>query len=375
MKIGINAQLLSHRKSYRNAGVSQYIRHLAGNVGRCAHPHDVHLFVPKSCEDAFAGCILHRGSAWAERAAARIAWEQTMLPLLVRRYSIDVLHSPVHVLPAACPCRSVVTIHDLSAFRFPQAFPPIQRRYLQLFTKRSARKADAVVAISESTRRDVIEMLGVSPDRVSVVLNGVDPSYRPAAEADRQRAADLYGIGPNDVLYLGTLEPRKNIPALITAFSRATKHLPADVRLIVAGARGWMYDSIFKLAEDLGLVERVRFVGYIPAEDHAALYSAAAVFVYPSLYEGFGLPPLEAMACGTPVIASNASSLPEVVGDAGLLVDPRDTDALGDAMIRLLGDSGLRAELRERGLERAAQFSWESSARRTLDVYEQVNRM
>ncbi|HUV05756.1 MAG TPA: glycosyltransferase family 1 protein, partial [Armatimonadota bacterium] len=240
--------------------------------------------------------------------------------------------------------------------------------------RRAVKKADAIIAISESTKRDIVELLGAPEHKIYTTLLGVDPPYRPVSDERKERVAREHGLGHSTILYLGTLEPRKNIPALLAAFSQARKSSPAkDCTLVLAGGKGWFFNQTFKLVEDLGLKESVRFTGYVPAEDLPALYSAATVFVYPSLHEGFGLPPLEAMACGTPVITSNASSLPEVVGDAGIMVDPYNVEELAGAILRVLCDPDLRQEMSAKGLERAKKFSWEETARQTLKVYERVH--
>ena len=375
MNVGINAQLCSPSSSYRNAGISRYIRQLVTSLGGCRHAPEMHLFLPGINNDEFPPrCVLHRCSWTKENPVARIAWEQTSLPFLIRKSGLDVLHSPVHVLPAVCPCRSVVTILDLTFIRFPQTFPLFQRRYLDFFTRRAVKKADAIIAISESTKRDIVELLGAPEGKIYTTLLGVDPPYRPVSGERKERVAREHGLGHSTILYLGTLEPRKNIPALLAAFSQARKSSQVkDCTLVLAGGKGWFFNQTFKLVEDLGLKESVRFTGYVPAEDLPALYSAATVFVYPSLHEGFGLPPLEAMACGTPVITSNASSLPEVVGDAGIMVDPHNVEELAEAILRVLRDPDLRQEMSAKGLEQAKKFSWKETARQTLKVYERVH--
>lgn len=373
MRVGINAQLCSPASSYRNAGVSQYVRQLLTAIGDLESAPDMHLFLPRNNQDAFPACFrVHRPALDTDSRSMRIAWEQAALPIITRRLKLDVLHCPMHVLPAICPTKSVVTVLDLTFMRYPETFPSAQRRYLEFFTRRGVRKADAVIAISECTRGDVIESFGVPESKVATTLLGVDECFQPVSEEAVERIRRRYGLGDINLLYVGTLEPRKNIPTLLTAFDAARKAVPGDVNLILAGGKGWFYDQVFRQIEELGIEERVRLTGYVPREDLPALYCAATAFVYPSLYEGFGLPPLEAMACGTPVITSNTSSLPEVVGDAGIMVDPHDTESLAESIVKVLNNAEIRDSMREKGLARAGKFSWKETARRTLNVYQNV---
>jgi len=305
----------------------------------------------------------------------RLLWEQTVLPWSARggrRLRIDVLHSPHHTTPLApCGYRRVVTIHDLTFFLLPERYPTTRRLYFQLMTRLSARVADAVIVPSEAVKGDVTRILGLPRERVFVIPEAAGPAFHPqdavAIEAVRRR----YGLEGPFLLSVGSLEPGKNRERLLQAFARVRarglKH-----SLVVAGQRAWRYEGEAPLARRLGLADSVRFLGHVPQADLPALYSAADLFVFPSLYEGFGLPALEAMACGTPVVASNVSALPEVVGDAALQVSPLDVEALAGAMERLLRDDRLRSDLRERGLERAARFSWEKAARQTVEVYHRV---
>jgi glycosyltransferase involved in cell wall biosynthesis len=305
----------------------------------------------------------------------RLLWEQTVLPWSAkggRRLRIDVLHSPHHTTPLApCGYRRVVTIHDLTFFLLPERYPTTRRLYFQVMTRLSARVADAIIVPSEAVKGDVMRILGLPPERLFVIPEAAGPAFRPqdavAIEAVRRR----YGLEGPFLLSVGSLEPGKNRERLLQAFARlragGLKHT-----LVVAGQRAWRYEGEAPLARRLGLADSVRFLGHVPQADLPALYSAAEVFVFPSLYEGFGLPALEAMACGTPVVASNVSALPEVVGDAALQVSPLDVEALADAMERLLRDGRLRSDLRERGLARAARFSWEKAARQTVEVYRWV---
>jgi glycosyltransferase involved in cell wall biosynthesis len=260
----------------------------------------------------------------------------------------------------------VVTIHDLSFLRYPEGFRKQNRLYLSSFTQWSVQRARRVIAVSESTKRDVVHHYGISPDIVDVVHNGVDPCFQPLPASETTTFRARQGLPERFLLFVGTLEPRKNVIHLIESYAQLAADRPP---LMLVGGKGWFYDEIFARVETLGLDDNVRYVGFVPPEDLPKWYNAATLLVYPSLYEGFGLPPLEAMACGTPVVTSTASSLPEVVGEAGLLVDPTDTEALTDAMNRVLGDQELQHEMGSAGLIQAQGFSWQKSARRTADSY------
>jgi glycosyltransferase involved in cell wall biosynthesis len=289
----------------------------------------------------------------------RLSWE------IVRR-SPDLLFVPAHVLPLVRPRRTVVTIHDLGYLFFPHAHTLRRRLELHLSTAWNARKATRVIAVSQATKDDLVRRYRVPKERVQVVHHGVTSRFRPT---DDPAVPARYGLPPSYLLYLGTLQPRKNIERLLQAYARLPAGAPP---LVLAGAKGWYFERIARTIDELGLGQRLVLPGYVADEDVPAILSAATALVYPSLYEGFGLPALEAMACGTPVIAARTSSLPEVVGEAGLLVDPLDVGALGAAMERLLSDAVLGEQLRSRGLERARAFTWERCARETMAVLEEA---
>lgn len=280
------------------------------------------------------------------------------------------LFVPAHVVPLAGAPPSVVTIHDLGYLAFPQAHTARRRLELHLTTRWSLRAARRVIAISQATKDDLVRHYGADPARIAVVHHGLSAGFRPTEDPG---ALARHGLREPYFLYVGTLQPRKNLARLIEAYARAVRSGgdagPAAWPLLaIAGRRGWLTETIERRAAQLGIADRVRFLGYVPDADLPALLSGATAFLFPSLYEGFGMPVLEAMACGTPVLTSSTSALPEVAGDAALLVDPGDTDAIADAIARLAADPGLRAELRGRGLARAAQFTWERCARETRAV-------
>jgi glycosyltransferase involved in cell wall biosynthesis len=368
-RIGLNAHLLSSHDTYRSAGVSRYIAKLLAHLPYVDPTSEYVAFLRdgRLCSPPWRAVV----SPWATTSPpARIAWEQVCQPLAVRRQRLDLLHAPVNVGPIIVACPLVVTVHDLSFVRYPQMFTRAKRIYLQRFTRWTLARAQAVIADSASTQRDLIELLGAPEERVVVVHAGMDEELAPVTDKEALEAFRRRHDLPREmILFLGTLEPRKNIPTLIEAYGLLYRAGRIAHTLVIAGGKGWLYDEVYATVERLGLQDAVRFAGYVAAEELPLWYSAADLFCYPSFYEGFGLPPLEAMACGTPVITSGVSSLPEVAGEAALLVDPRSVDEIAQSMVRLMSDPGLRDELRGRGLRRVRQFDWEASAARTLDIY------
>lgn len=374
-RVGLNAHLLSLERNYRGAGINGYIyqllRHLPEAGGDESPVLQYRAYLHDAQFEAQRGLSVTRsrwdtGGPWQ-----RIAWEQTRLAAFSR--DLDLLHGLAFATPLSCACPTVVTVHDLSFLRFPNAFRRFNRSYLSFITRISTRRAARVIAVSESTRQDVIRFFGVPGERVVVVPNGVAEAFRPAdpaAVADFRRNK---GLPERFILFLGTLEPRKNIVRLLEAYALWLHERPTSAKdaptLVIAGAKGWFYETIFARVNELRLDERVIFPGFVPTEELPWWYRAAELFVYPSLFEGFGLPVLEAMACGTPTITSNASSLPEVAGDAALLIDPEDTEGLAGALARVLAEPEVAAKLRAAGLRQAARFSWARTAAQTVGVY------
>ncbi|MCA1816962.1 MAG: glycosyltransferase family 4 protein [Acidobacteria bacterium] len=289
----------------------------------------------------------------------------------LRRRPVDLLHVQ-YTAPPLAPCPVVATIHDLSFEHLPETFRRRSRAQLRLTVRRTARSAAHVVAPSEFTRRDLIETYGVARGRTSVVPLAASERFAPVREAkELQRVRELYGIEGDYILAVGSIQPRKNLARLFEAYSglRQTRGQDKLPKLVVVGKRAWLYGETLRAAGEYGVSDAVIFTGYAPERDLPALYSGALCFAYPSYFEGFGLPPLEAMRCGTAVVAGDRTSLPEVVGDAGLLVNPFDPEEIAAALARLIEDDSLRALLRERGLARATQFDWRETARLTLEVY------
>lgn len=301
-------------------------------------------------------------------------WTHLRLSVEMASRPPDVLFVPSHVLPLVHPRRSVVTVHDLGYHYYPQAHTLFQNVTLRWSTRYNARAAVRILADSEATRRDLVRFYHTPPERIVVVYPGRDETLAPVTDPAILGAvrAHYHLAGPY-LLYVGTLHPRKNLVRLVQAFASLQPPIP-NLQLVLAGQKGWLYDELFAQVRRLGLEDRVILTGYVPDADLPALISGALAFVFPSLHEGFGFPVLEAMACGAPVVCSDASSLPEVAGDAALLVDPLDTDALAEALARIVHDETLRRELVERGFAHVQRFSWQRCARHVLRVLEDVGR-
>jgi glycosyltransferase involved in cell wall biosynthesis len=364
----------------QTAGIGRFVRSLIKGVVDIDQRNQYLLVHARPNEDAVldfptASNVSRRQLPISERLLT-ILWHRANLPLPVDVFTgtVDLFHSPDFVLPPLRGTKSILTVHDLAFLLFPECAHEALREYLLRVVPRSARRASFIVADSENTANDVICLLGVSPERVAVVPGGVDPRFQPVTDPERLRMMRrLLGVETAPyVLFVGVIEPRKNLQGLIQAFELIKKRYRLPHKLVVVGRKGWLSDGIYEKYEQSQVRQDIVFPGFIPDEDLPTLYSAASALSMPSFYEGFGLPLLEAMACGTPVVASNAASLPEVVGDAAPQVDPNDIDALAEALAQVLTDDTLRAVNRARGLERAAQFSWQAAAQKLLEVYERV---
>ncbi len=362
----------------RSAGIAVYTESLVRALAAARPDAELRLFgvVPWGRHD-------REGAPWP----ANVRWQRSpfyplimrapllqlprLLPLEAAVHKADLFHATNYTAPRTRHTPVVLTVHDLALLRLPE-LGTRALRHLVGRARQTTAAARRVIAVSESTARDLRELLSVPADKIRVVYSGCAPQFRPLAPADCAAALRRYGISPPYVLHVGTLEPRKNLVRLLSAYRRAGATLADWPALVLVGEPGWGTDAVRKAIAHLGLGDRVRLTGAVAGADLPALYSAAEAFVYPSLYEGFGLPPLEAMACGVPVITSEVASLPEVVGDAALRIDPRDEAALADALTRVLTDAALRASLRARGPARAQHFTWERCARATLAVYEEA---
>ena len=373
MRIGMDARLVF----YRRAGTGTYIAELLQALLALDRPDDTYYLLEsrKAVEPVVSGKRVIRRGLWTP---PHNRFEQLTLPLELASLPLDVLHSPDFIPPfrRLRKCASVITIHDLAFMLYPEILTADSKAYYGQVGK-AVKHAGGIIAVSQATAKDIIERLDAPPDRVHVIYEAADTAFRPYNREDKDEQAKItaaynkFGLPADYILFVGTIEPRKNIPTLLRAYHllrerRGTKATPT---LVIAGQYGWLYQDVFKLAKELKLGDTTRFIGRVDKNILISLYNGAKFLVGPSLYEGFYLPALEAMACGTPVIASNVSSPPEVIGDAGILLDPKDVDAWATAMDRLLDDYDLRADLSKRGIARAACFSWDRAARATREVY------
>lgn len=376
--MGINAQKLFITQDYRNAGVSRYIKGITSHLPLVSGSEEYVLYTNQHVRSwpGVEGPRLHLRSTALPTTSpvVRILWEQTLLPVICAGHQIDLLHAPLNVQPVGCPVPVVLTIHDLTFIQYPDRFNPLKQRYLATLTRFSARRAARILADSKATKKDVEHAFGIDPEKVQVVYPGVDPDFRPYGPEDAQHRELLasfrakHGLPQHFILYLGTLEPRKNVDRLVAAYAEIVDAgLPHA--LVLAGGKGWHYEAIFAAVERYGLEKRVIFPGYVSRDEQPLWYTASDLFVYPSLYEGFGLPPLEALACGVPVITSNTSSLPEAVGSAGITVDPTDVPALVHAMMTVLTDQQRASQMRRAGVAHAASFTWQAAAESAVKTY------
>jgi glycosyltransferase involved in cell wall biosynthesis len=367
MRVAIDARKL------HDFGIGTYIRNLLRHLARIDHDTEYVLL----CGEADLGVAAQLGPnfrAVLEPSPNYSIREQIHVPWVLRRERPDLYHAPHYVLPAAINCNSVVTIHDCIHLMFPQYLPNrMAYAYARAQMWIAAHRSDCILTVSDASKRDILHLFNIPPEKIVVVYNAIDAhfSVTPAPDAVA-RVRERYQLDHRFVLYVGNIKPHKNLVRLIEAFSELRSGELEDVKLLIIG------DEISKLPALRHAVHRhklhkhVRFLGYVPDDQLAVLYRLAGVFVVPSLYEGFGLPPLEAMASGKPVVVSNVSSLPEVVGDAAVLVDPHDIDSIVDGLRCVLTNPARADDMRRKGLERSREFSWERSVARTLEVYKRI---
>jgi glycosyltransferase involved in cell wall biosynthesis len=366
MRLGIDARLVY----YRQAGTSRYCLQLMRALAGIDKEDQFVVF--QSRRDPRQLVAQSNFQRWPLWTPSHHRLEQYLLSLELRFVPLDVLHSPDFIPPFRRRCRSIITIHDLAFLLYPQFLTKGSARYYGQIDQ-AVRHTDHIIAVSESTRRDIVRLLGVPEQMITVIHEAPRRFFHELPDVDvKARLQKRFGLERDFLLFVGTIEPRKNVPTLLSAFQQVLDHYHAGVDLVLAGAPGWLTDEAYGLVGRLGLGERVHFLGRVSDEELVWLYNAARLLVLPSFYEGFGLPPLEAMACGVPVIVSNVSSLPEVVGDAGLLFDPTNVDELTVAIWRLLSDEPLRREMIEKGFRRVTCFSWERAATETLELYRRV---
>ena len=367
MLVGIDARLMYHQP----AGISRYTRYLLRAIARVDQADDFVVFQHRNHPDPILQADNFRRATLYAPVHTRL--EQFMLPAELGRFRLDLLHCTDFIPPLRASLPTVITVHDLAFLHWPHFLTQDSASYYGQID-RGVRSANHIIVPSESTKADLIAQLGVRENKVTVIYEAADEKFRPMSpEQARQELGAKYALSDPFVLFVGTIEPRKNVDGLLRAFHRLVQRNGCgDVGLVIAGARGWLTEEVEEQIREMKLVDRVKLLGRVSDDDLHRLYVAARCHVHPAHYEGFGLPPLEAMACGTPTIVSNVSSLPEVVGDAALLVNPQDAEELAVAIHRLLTDDALHAELSEKGLQRAACFSWDQAAHQTLEVYRRV---
>lgn len=364
VRIAIDARKL------RDYGIGTYVRNLLRELARNPGDHTYVLL----CRDQDAAMLREASSRFevrANRSANYSVSEQPSLAWALARARVDLFHAPHYVVPLLSTTPYVVTIHDCIHLRFPQYLPNrAAHRYAQFMMSRSARRARRVLTVSEASKADIVSLLDVPEGKVEVIYNALDERLAEAPTPDEMaRVRERFMLASPFILYTGNIKPHKNIERLIDAYALLRQRGFGEVKLLIIGEQISKYPTLRRLVHRHQLHKHVRFFGYVPDSMLAALYRLASVFVFPSLYEGFGLPPLEAMAAGTAVITSNVSSLPEVVGDAALLIDPLDPESIAAAMAQVLSDDALRDDLVRRGLERVTAFSWQRSVDRVRAVY------
>jgi glycosyltransferase involved in cell wall biosynthesis len=373
MKIALDATALPGKPG----GAGNYIINLARSLLELDCGHELVIFCHASDRALFQFDPKQQASLHDVpdlNRGLRLAWEQVGLPRLLAQLRVDLLHSPHYTMPLRAGIPVVVTFHDMTFFLYPEYHTPVKRLFFPPMIRQSAARAAALLAVSESTRQDAMRLLGIPPQKISTTHLGFDPQYLRVEDPARlEQVRQKYRLPARFLLHVGTLEPRKNHPNLLKAFD-IIAHSNPDIALVLVGGEGWNARQIDQQITELRHGERIFRLGYADHDDLPALYRLAEVFVYPSIYEGYGLPVLEAMACGTPTITSTVSSMPEIIGDAGITVPPDDPIELSAAMARLLGNKPLAAELTQKAQIRAREFTWGKTAEQTLIIYERILR-
>jgi len=370
VKIGLNAHLLSHQTGYRQAGIHNVIHQLLTHLPQFA-PEDwqVTAMVGAANTATYPGIRMQRTGLNTESPGKRIFWEQILQPRHLSQF--DLYHAMAFVAPLILPVPMLVTVYDLSFMRYPQRLSTARRLYLRLFTTLTCQRARRITAISHSTKNDLVDLLRIPADKIDVTPLGYDREiFKPLPQNRIAEFQQRKGLPERFWLFLGTLEPRKNLVTLLKAYAA----LPQSERLplILAGGKGWQTGALFATIEQYQLDADILLPGFIPDEDIALWYNSAEAFLYPSVFEGFGLPVLEAMACGTPVLTSNVSSLPEVAEGVGICLPPQDVALWTESLHRVYHDAAWRTQAREQGLIAAQQFRWETTAQQTIASYQRA---
>ena len=367
--VGLNAALLSasNKGTYRQAGIHSYIDGVLSKLHDKDSRFDYSVFVNLRENDSIYNLDAIRVPKSIDaNPISRIIWEQSLLALSSIKHSFDLLHGMAFVTPLFGLIPSIVTVYDLSFLKYPEYIQSGNRAYLSLFTKLSCIKARRIIAISNNTKNDLVDLFGINKDKIDVIYPGINANMKRADSKQISHFRKKKGLPDKFILYLGTIEPRKNLSVLIQAYNKVKHH---GVKLVCVGGKGWLYEDVFRIVDDLQLGRDVIFPGFIPKEELALWYSACSLFVYPSVYEGFGMPVLEALACGAIVVTSNSSSLPEVVGDAAFLVTPNNVDQLASTMDDILCGKHNCSELSLSAVEQSCKFNWNTSSKLTVDTY------
>lgn len=367
--IVLNAHLLSAQAGYRSAGIHGYIYNTLRHLPEVEPAYRYHVLVGEGQAPTHEHFTLHRSRFSTAQPIRRILWEQLMQPAVLRWLKPDLVHGMAFVLPLLSGVPAVVTVYDLSFIRFPQALSRTRRWYLQLFTRRSCQKARRVIAISDSTANDLVTLFGIPREKIVVAVPGVDERFKPLAAAEITAFRHDKCLPERFILHVGTLEPRKNLPMLLRAYAALPESLRREVHMVLAGGKGWDYEDVFATIETYDLAATVHLAGYVESSSLPLWYNAAEMVVCPSLFEGWGLPVVEAMACGRPTVVSDISSLPEAVGEAGKRLPPNDQAAWTDALYHALTDAEWRERSAQDGIQRAKQFTWRQTAEKTVEAY------
>ena len=366
-RIGIDARLTY----YRHGGIAQYTYNLIEQFATLDTENSYHILHQRKDQRNLAKSPNQKRIT--TYTPSHFRFERLTLALELLPLKLNLLHSPDFIPPYGGGHKSVITIHDLTFLHYPQFLTPDARRYYNNQIQSAVDRADHIMTDSESSRQDVLNMLNnVPPEKVTTVLLGLSDHFKPASDEEVTAFRQKYALEAGYILFVGTYEPRKNLKGLLHAYSDLRDQMPDISRLVIAGQRGWLYDDIFALSKTLDLEKRIVWLEKLPYEDLPALYTTAGILCLPSFYEGFGFPALEAMGCGTPVIVSNRSSLPEIVGEDALLINPDDISTITAALSRLLNDTQYAKNLARRGKLRASNFTWQETARQVLSIYEKV---
>jgi len=372
MNIAINGLFLS----LKNTGGGRYLTDLVAGLQPFGRNIKYFLFTNnninrnKIVSNPFVETI---DCGWMIRfRPSRILWENLILPHVLNKRKIDLLHAAGFTLPRRISCKSVITIFDMTFFTMPQFHLASKVAYFQKMIPVALKRADMIIAISEQTKNDIIYTSGVTENKIKVIYVGIGKEFRIIDDKDAvERIKQKYGLPKKYILFVGTIEPRKNITGLVSAYAKIKKN-GCEHKLVVVGKRGWSYREIFTTIKNLNLENEVIFTGYVDAEDLPFIYNGASVFVYPSFYEGFGIPILEAMSCGVPVVTSNVSSLPEITGEAALLIEPENIEVMSASIDKVLKDPDIANNMIQKGLDRAKLFSLEKMVKETVEVYNKV---